>query len=204
MQSTHKFLNVDNYQVISDEIYQYVVSHTQVLRLEYIFVDQYIDHMLSCCPLLTEFLNNHKLVPKRMAVVVVAASNKIEMHRDTDGRFNPYIRILWPIKNCQGSKTRIWFVPKHDGTVVWYPNNTMYTRFSADQKRLQIDEFELSQPLLFDASYAHSVDPAPGSTEIRISFTMGFDRDLPISKSIQAWSELDYSFLQQGETHETR
>jgi len=189
MSQIYRFIDVDNHVQISNEVYEYIVAHTQVLDLANVFVDQPIDHMLSCCPLLAEFLSRHSLVPQRLATIVCAKSADIEMHKDNDGQA-PYVRILWPIRNCQGSKTKIWLVPENAGTVMLDSNGIVYTGFSADQKRLQIDEFELSQPVLFNASCAHSVHPAPGSTETRISFTMGFDRSLPISKSIEAWQTL--------------
>ena len=184
----YKFLNIDNHQKISKEVYHYICVHTQVLALQNVFVDQDINHMLSCCPQLAEFLSQRSLVPRRLATIACAGSSDIEMHKDNDG-IMPYIRILWPIQNCEGSKTKIWAVPKDAGTVMLDTNGIVYTEFPADQKRLQINEFELSQPVLFNASCAHSVHPAPGSTNTRISFTIGFDRDLPISKSIEAWQE---------------
>lgn len=189
MSQIYRFIDVDNHVQISNEVYEYIVAHTQVLDLANVFVDQPIDHMLSCCSLLADFLSQHSLVPQRLATIVCAGSAEIEMHRDNDGQA-PYVRILWPIRNCQSSKTKIWLVPEHAGTVMLDSNGIVYTGFSADQKRLQIDEFELSQPVLFNASCAHSVHPTPGSTETRISFTMGFDRSLPISKSIEAWQTL--------------
>jgi len=201
MDQVYRFINVENYQAINNEVHQYIVAHTQVLQLENVFVDQDIDHMLSCCPQLSKFLSAHSLVPNRLATIVCAGSLEIEMHRDNDGT-NSYVRILWPVQNCQGSKTKIWAVPKDSGIVMLDTNGIVYTGFSGDQKRIQLDEFELSQPVLFNASCAHSVHPAPGSTQTRISFTIGFDRDLPISKSIEAWSEL--GFFNQGDGHETR
>ena len=191
MRPIYKFLNIDNHQEISNEVYQYTVDHTDVLLCKNIFVDQDIGQMLHYCPLLNDFLTIYKLIPKRLAIIVCPKNSEITMHKDNDG-VDPYVRILWPVQNCQGSKTKIWAVPKDAGTVMLDTNGIVYTGFPAEQKRLQIDEFELSQPVLFNASCAHSVHPAPGSTETRISFTMGFDRDLPISNSIEAWSEFGF------------
>ena len=187
----YKFLNIDNHQVIGDEVYQYTIDHTQVLLLKNLFVDQDIGKMLHYCPLLNDFLNIYKLIPKRLAIIVCPKNSEITMHKDNDG-VDPYVRILWPVRNCQGSTTKLWQVPDDAGTLAVDTNGIVYTRFPIDQKRSQIDEFELSHPVLFNASCAHSVHPAPGSTKKRISFTIGFDRDLPISKSIEAWSELGF------------
>jgi hypothetical protein len=212
MSLAYKVLNINDYQAISDEVYQYIVDHTNVLLLKNVFVDQDIDHMLSCCPSLVNFLNTYNLTPNRLATIACAENSKIKMHRDDDG-IEPYVRILWPVRNCQGSKTKIWKVPNEVGTVSIDTNGIVYTDFPCDQEYEQIEEFELSSPVLFNASYAHSVDPAPRKqirigfnrpyyNSTRISFTIGFDRSLPISKSIDAWQEL--GFFNQGERHETR
>ena len=200
MKPIYKFLNINNHQEISNEVYQYIVDHTQVLLLENPFVLKDIGQMLNYCPLLNDFLNIYKLIPKRLAIIVCPKNSEITMHRDNDGT-NSYVRILWPVRNCQGSITKLWQVPDDAGTLI-NTNGIVYTAFPWDQPREQIDEFELSHPVLFNASCAHSVHPAPESTQTRISFTIGFDRDLPISKSIEAWSEL--GFFNQGDGHETR
>ena len=200
MKPIYKFLNINNHQEISNEVYQYIVDHTDVLLCKNIFVDQDIGQMLNYCPLLNDFLNIYKLIPKRLAIIVCPKNSEITMHRDNDGT-NSYVRILWPVRNCQGSITKLWQVPDDAGTLI-NTNGIVYTAFPWDQPREQIDEFELSHPVLFNASCAHSVHPAPESTQTRISFTIGFDRDLPISKSIEAWSEL--GFFNQGDGHETR
>jgi hypothetical protein len=207
MISIYKFLNINDYHLISNEVYQYTVDHTQVLLLENPFVDQDINKMLYYCPLLNGFLNTYKLIPKRLAIIVCAENSKIKMHKDNDG-IEPYVRILWPVRNCQGSRTRLWNVPDGAGTVSIDTNGIVYTDFSIDQERELIGEFELLSPVLFNASCAHSVDPAPRKQikigfnrpyykPIRISFTIGFDRSLSISKSIDAWQEL--GFFNQGE-----
>ena len=191
MKPIYKFLNINNHQEISNEVYQYIVDHTQVLLLENPFVLKDIGQMLNYCPLLNDFLNIYKLIPKKLAIILVFPKNsENSMHKDLDGA-DPYVRILWPVRNCQGSITKLWQVPDDAGTLI-NTNGIVYTAFPWDQPREQIDEFELLSPVLFNASCAHSVHSAPESTQTRISFTIGFDRDLPISKSIEAWSELGF------------
>jgi len=192
MKPIYKFLNINNHQEISNEVYQYIVDHTQVLLLENPFVLKDIGQMLNYCPLLNDFLNIYKLIPKKLAIILVFPKNsENSMHKDLDGA-DPYVRILWPVRNCQGSITKLWQVPDDAGTLTVDTNGIVYTAFPWDQPREQIDEFELLSPVLFNASCAHSVHSAPESTQTRISFTIGFDRDLPISKSIEAWSELGF------------
>ena len=186
MNKIWKYLDVPNHQEISDEVYQYIVDHTDVLLCKNYFVDQPIPHMLSHCPLLFEFLDCRQLVAERLATIVCRNQDYVDMHKDSDGTY-PYVRILWPIKNCQGSKTKIWEVPDGAGTLTSDTNGILYTQFSKNQECKLIDEFELSLPLVFDASCVHSVHPDPELSGHRISFTIGFDKDLPISKSVKAW-----------------
>jgi hypothetical protein len=186
MRPIYKFLNIDNHQDISDEVYKYIVDHTDALLCKNYFNDQPIYHMLSYCPLLVEFLDGRHLIPQRLATIVCANKDDVVMHKDSDGE-NSYVRILWPIRNCQGSKTKIWKVPDGAGKLASDTNGILYTEFPKDQERELIDEFELLSPLLFDASCVHSVHPNTDLEGHRITFTIGFDRDLPISKSINAW-----------------
>ena len=186
MKLSYKFLDVENHQAISDEVYKYIVDHTDALLCKNYFIDQSIHHMLSHCPLLEQFLNSRYLVPKRLATIVCANKDTLTIHKDSDG-VDSYVRILWPVRNCQGSKTKIWQVPDGAGTLASDTNGILYTEFPKDQERELIDEFELLSPLLFDASCVHSVHPNTDLEGHRITFTIGFDRDLPISKSINAW-----------------
>lgn len=186
MSKIWKYLDVSNHQDISNEVHQYIVNHTNVLLCKNYFVDQPIPHMLSHCPSLLEFLDRRQLVPERLATIVCSNQDYVDIHKDSDGTY-PYVRILWPIKNCQGSKTKIWEVPDGAGTLTSDTNGILYTQFPKNQECKLIDEFELSSPLVFDASCAHSVHPNTDLTGHRISFTIGFDKDLSISKSIKAW-----------------
>ena len=186
MKLAYKFLDIENHQAISEEVYRYIVDHTDAILNKNYFNDQSIHHMLSYCPLLVEFLNSRHLVPKRLATIVCANKDTLTIHKDSDG-VDSYVRILWPVRNCQGSKTKIWRVPDGAGTLASDTNGILYTEFPINQERELIHEFELVSPVLFDASCVHSVHPDPELSGHRISFTIGFDRDLPISKSIKAW-----------------
>ena len=141
MRSIYKFLNINNHQAISDEVYKYIVDHTDALLCKNYFNDQPIHHMLSYCPLLVEFLDGRHLIPQRLATIVCANKDDVVMHKDSDG-VNSYIRILWPIRNCQGSKTKIWKVPDGAGKLASDTNGILYTEFPKDQERELIDEFE--------------------------------------------------------------
>ena len=186
MRPIYRFLDVDNYPAISDEVYNYVINYTDALSVKNYIDPEPIHLMLSYCPLLADFLHNQQLVPEVIGIIVVDGQSDLAIHTDTSDS-NPYIRITWPVKNCQGSTTKIWKMPEGVGEVYSHTDGKLFTTFSSDKTGELIDEFELKSPVLFDVSHPHSVHPNTNLQGPRISFTMGFDRDLPISKSINAW-----------------
>ena len=188
MKLIYKFYDVDNHQAISNEVYNYVVNHSDILTSSrpVFFNDVHILSMLAHTPMLINFLKQSSLVPKQIAVVVVAPDEKSHLHVDT---IDPYVRLLWPVKNCIGARTKFYDVPREclklEHNIMGSSN--IYYSITEQQEWASLGEIELTQPVIFDASVAHQVHPAPDATEHRISFTMGFDRDLPISKSVKAW-----------------
>ena len=188
MRLVYKFYDVDNHRTISDEVYNYVINHSDILTSNnpVFFNDVDIFSMLTHTPMLVNFLQQLSLVPQQIAVVVVPPGDKPQLHVDT---VDPYVRILWPVKNCIGARTKFYDVPRE---YLELEHNTMgasniYYKITEQQEWPSLGEIELTQPVIFDASVAHQVLPAPSATEHRISFTMGFDRDLPISKSVKSW-----------------
>jgi hypothetical protein len=188
MRPIYKFLEVDNYQAVSDQVYEYVINHTDILKtkLPIFYTDVNILHMLKNVPLLTTFLEQRFLTPTLISVVVVAPDDIPYIHVDY---IDPFVRILWPVKHCKGSKTKFYDIPKEYLKLNSDPRGATNTYYDITEDRDWpiLDEVELIQPIVFDASFAHAVHPALDATERRISFTIGFDKDLPISKSVKAW-----------------
>ena len=186
---TWKCLEVDNYQKISDDIYDYVINYTEILKFKTsVFYNNVSPiHIVQHVPSLKKFLDDNFLpTPTVTAIIVVPPVKERNLHVDT---FDPYVRILWPIKNCQGSLTRQFDVPRECLKLNFYPLGSTDTDYQIMIERdwPLLSEIELLQPVLIDVSVAHEVHPAPDATEPRITFTIGFDRDLPISKSVKAW-----------------
>ena len=189
MKLVYKFYDVENYQAISDEVYNYVVNHTEILkpRVPVFFNDVSIPHILKYSPSLTKFLNQKLLIPDLISVVVVPPREVPYIHVDY---IDPYVRLLWPVRNCAGARTKFYDVPREylelEYNSLGASTNTYYD-ISEQRDWPPLGEVELIQPIVFDSSVAHAVHPAPAATENRITFTIGFDRDLPISKSVKAW-----------------
>jgi hypothetical protein len=188
MRPIWKFLEVDNYQDISDEVYQYLLDHTSILdtRLTTFYNEVDVFQILKHVPSLRKFLSDNLLVPEFMAIVVVVPGESSNLHVD---HFTPYVRVLWPVKNCSGSLTKFYDIPRDllkEATNQWASTDIYYEPTVKKDWPL-IDQFELTRPLVFDVSVAHEVCPAPDTIGHRISFTIGFNRDLIISKSVKSW-----------------
>jgi len=186
MRSIYKFLDVDNFHAIGDQMHEFVINHTDILKpkIPEFFTDVNIAHALTHAPLLKEFLDKKFLVPTKMSVIVVPADISPWLHVDT---LDPFVRILWPVANTAGSTTKFYDIPREYLELNNFLDGVWYYLITENRDWRQLAEFELSAPLVFDASVAHAVHPAPDATGHRISFSVGFDRNLPISKSVKAW-----------------
>jgi hypothetical protein len=89
------------------------------------------------------------------------------------------VRLLWPIKNCAGSKTKFYSVPHAylAQDVPDYDPNARGGSFwpTVDRNWLQIDEIELTTPVVFDASagfwsddIVRSITATPAGTVVQI------------------------------------
>ena len=183
------YLDVHNHKTISAQLAHYVIAHTDLLTsLPWCtFSEVRVPHVLQYVPLLKDFCQQKMLDPVFMAVIIVAPSeNNPGIHVDSE---YPWVRMLWPVYNCIGTLTKLYhtsdntYDETHDRAVATVP----YYMVKKDAVVQQIDSFELKQPVVFDAGIPHSIHRAADCRGPRISFTMGFDRNLEISKSIQAW-----------------
>jgi len=188
MRPIYKVLDVDNHQAISDQVYEYVCNNTDILKTRYpvFYTDVSIPHILQHVPLLKNFLEQRFLTPTLISIVVVTPDETPYIHVDY---IDPFVRILWPVMHCEGSKTKFYDIPKEFLKLNSQPEASTNTYYDITEERDWpiLDEIELIQPIVFDASFAHAVHPNPTAPGNRISFTIGFDKDLPISKSVKAW-----------------
>jgi hypothetical protein len=191
MTLTHKFLDVPDYQKVSDEIYEYVINHTDFLNNDEEFFFYYMDvgKMLDHTPLLQKFLQEKSLHPTMIGIVVTHANSSSNLHADfVDTLTTTYIRMLWPVRNCHGSRTVFYNIPKEYLTIITQDNGIKYYNIPTDQNWEYLDEFELASPVVFDVIIPHEVVTSSDATDHRISCTIGFDKELLLSKSFDAWN----------------
>jgi hypothetical protein len=188
MSTCFKFLDVKNYQILGNEVYDYLNKRTNLLRTPQplFFNELDVKDVRKNVKSVREWLTKNRLVAKRFIVIIVPPGNQPDnLHFD---RLVPYVRILWPIRNCENSVTKFFNADPANAQIAYLENNIPYYRVDEFANLRMIDQFELSSPLVFDSGIAHSVHPAPNATKTRISFSIGFDEDLQISQSVDRWS----------------
>jgi hypothetical protein len=166
----YKFLEIDNHLVVSEDVYQYIVSHTDIMTTKNFWTDLNVDDVLNHVPLLKKVLDEYKLTASQIAVIYVEPKSTADVHID----FNPNIRILWPIKNCDRSVTTFYHVDKTKVQARRLSNGIWYNRISNTVVPEFIENFSLVKPVVFNPSVAHGIASDTDSNEPRLSLTVGF------------------------------
>ena len=165
-----KLLHVPQHQLISEKLYWYIKDRTSVLEQGEFWNDLIVDEVLLAVPELQAYVNSHSLEVAQISAIYVEPGAQGHVHID----FNTDIRILCPVKNCEGSYTRFYDIDPKQVQVRRLPNGVWYKRISQQPPYTQLDAFELIKPVLFNPGVAHGVDTNPKSTDPRISVTIRF------------------------------
>ena len=164
----YKKLDIPNHQIISDKMYDFVVNKTKILQKgifwTYVNVFQVFDEI----PDLKVITDSLDINVAAMAVIWAPPGLEGAIHID----YGKDTRILWPIKNCEGSYTRFFNVDPSYVEVARLPNNEPYYIITQPEPYEVLDNLELTQPAVFDSSIAHGVYTNPMYTEPRLTFTI--------------------------------
>tara|TARA_R110000868_G_scaffold80697_2_gene229075 strand:+ start:6081 stop:6554 length:474 start_codon:yes stop_codon:yes gene_type:complete len=155
---SYKKLHCDNMAEISQDIYNFLQTHTDILTIchpGWHFID--CKKLLSEVPALSNYFHSIRLYPRHSAVTVVIDNYSLPIHTDEP----PVIaKINMPVINTTGWANRWW----HDDTI--------------------IDELvDQDQPIVFNSKIPHSVERIGPVTIPRIvaSFTF-FNEPLDLLK----------------------
>jgi hypothetical protein len=141
-------LPIDNMYVISQGIYQYLQTNSDVLtttQYGWHFVD--CKKLLSAVPELLNFFHQYNLIPRHAAVTVITNNNHLPKHID---ELPVIAKINLPVINTQGWANR------------WYQDG-----------QLVAELLDLDQPIVFNSQIEHSVEKLTATDMPRVvaSFT---------------------------------
>ena len=174
----YKLLESADQSIITEKLYEFVVNNTNILNQGFFWNDVDIDKILTNIPELDTFFKKYKLVsPTRMAILCVLPTSTISenTHIDTPGE---NIRLLWPVKNCQGSFTRFFNVDPKFIELQHLDNGVPFYKITHNGPHEMIDELELLMPVIINASVPHGVCPNPELSEPRLTFTVHFSNSI--------------------------
>jgi hypothetical protein len=169
----YKYLKIDDHKRISTLIKNYIETTTTVLeeQLHWKFLN--VDPLLEQVPEIKSVFEYWNLRIITAAVIYRNPYSQGGIHIDSSN----YYRVLWPVSNCDRSYTKFFeeepskFIPGSgkdgDKNLSLIPGQSL--KF--------LDQFELTEPVLFNPKIPHGVYCDPFCDQPRISITFGFDRN---------------------------
>jgi hypothetical protein len=166
----YKFIDIPNHKLISDKVYDYILSDTKILADKVVWNWAFRWELLLAVPELKQALDLLNLEIDRIAIINTQPGSIGNIHIDYD----TVPRMLWPIRNCVGSYTNFYNVDpthviNHQGPKGDKSFHTKYPELAE-----KIDTLELIAPVIFKPWIAHEIVTNPLYTDSRISMTIRF------------------------------
>jgi hypothetical protein len=169
----YKFIDIPNYEVISEKVYDFIVNKTPILRENATWNFLPKDAVLHDIPELLEvFKNLGDLVPLNLSIVKCRPRANISVHIDSDN----YARLLWPIKNCKGSYTKFFEVDNANIEKRYGVKKDLYYHINNVEDAKLLENVELTQPIVFKPWVPHGVWSNPEYTDPRLTLTIKFNK----------------------------
>jgi hypothetical protein len=125
-------------------------------------------HVLEKITELDNALKILNLTPIMMAIIMCKPKSTVRVHIDS----GPRTRILWPIKNCNGSVTKFFDVPPENIVRNKGPEGDNYLEITSLENSKLIEEFSLTAPVVFTPKIPHGVWADTLCNEPRLSLTI--------------------------------
>jgi len=164
----YKKLDIPDHQIISDKMYDFVVNKTSILRQKIFWTYVNIPQVFQHVPELKQVVDSYDVSADAMAVIYAPPGLQGAVHID----HAKDTRILWPIRNCQGSYTRFFDIDPGYIELARLENNEPYYKITQSEPHKVLDNLELTEPVVFDSSIAHGVYTDPQCSEPRLTFTI--------------------------------
>jgi len=166
----YKFLNIPNHKSVSDQVYEYVLFKTRIMKANAIWNWANTQEILTTVPELKVALDQLNLEVQQISIVKAEPGSNIKMHIDYDQE----PRALWPIKNTLGSYTKFFDVDTKNIVEQRGPMGDIYYEILNTDQATQIDSLELLAPVMFKPWIAHGIWSNPECAEPRLTMTIKF------------------------------
>ena len=175
----YKYIDVNQVESISDKVYEYIGTRTNILKNCHMWNETPVNPLLEYVPELSIELK--KIIPhdiSMISVIYMDAGRIGGTHIDT----GPYdYRVLWPIKNCQGSYTKFYDLNGNDVVIGYGKSGDQYLGVKEVNPLIEIESIELIKPVIFNTKLPHAVHTNLTCQDPRITITIGFG-DYPLEQ----------------------
>ena len=171
----YHYLDIVDHESISKQVYDFLRDNYDLDQ--FIFWNT-VDHsrLLSAVADLKSAISNLNLSVAAIAIIKTKIDCKIHVDYSGDTLGGP--RLLWPIRNCNGSSTRFFDVKPEWLEIVRLTNGVKYCKINNPEPLVEIDRFELNRPVIFNPQVAHGVYCNPEYDDYRYSMTISIRESL--------------------------
>ena len=154
----------------------------QYIDLDPVEVDKIKEKYIASLPRTTHFFQTLELGvtefigrPVFKTVLITKLGNTIgEIHKDHRPNDNNVLAINIPLINCENSVTEFWESDEDNKFIQFNANRSPYISFDK-AKCKKIDEFKLTQPILFRTDIPHSLSNYSNKPRLGISIRLATD-----------------------------
>ena len=178
----YKYIDTEKQEYISEKLYSYVEKFTPVLQKKWFWNTINKTHLLKTIPELEEELK--KIIEHEITMIsIIYRPPNYQGGIHIDNITYPY-RVLWPVKNCEGSFTKFYDLNGNDMIERFGDQGDRHLIPDNKYPLLEIESMELIKPIVFNTQIPHGVYTNPEFTEPRLSATIGFG-NYPLEKLLQ-------------------
>ena len=170
--ATYKFIELENADVITEKLYEFVVNNTDILQTGRSWTPVNTAKVLSAVPELRTALDKFTDLPVDISAFVYRPPGYEEAH--LDGVVET--RLLMPVRNCQGSYTKFFDLNGNTVTKMVEAKGNVWWKIGNEHPLVEIDRLELTKPVFFNAGVPHGVQTPKGNGP-RLTFTCSFKGD---------------------------
>ena len=169
----YKYFEIENFHSIQSKIKEYILEKTDVMQKKIFWKFLDTESLLKLVPELSLYFEKFDLKITTSAAIFRHPYSNGGIHVDTSN----FYRVLLPILNCQGSKTKFFKFDEYKFRSGKGVDGDRNLSLIPGQRLEYIEEFELSRPVIFNPKIPHGVYCNPFCSSPRVSLTLGFDKD---------------------------